>query len=152
VVGATSVIDDDVSILQNVTLGGIGNETGDRHPKVRRGVMIGAGAKILGNIEIGACSLIAAGSVVLRPVPPNTTMAGVPARAVGTAGCAEPSRSMNQILSQLAYDSTPPKSGIAAFRFENRAAVLCPAPPLAIISASWQPAKPVPPTAGLLFP
>ena len=104
VVGATSVIDDDVSILQNVTLGGTGNETGDRHPKVRRGVMIGAGAKILGNIEIGACSLIAAGSVVLRPVPPNTTMAGVPARAVGTA-CAEPSRSMNQILSQLAYDS-----------------------------------------------
>jgi len=105
VVGATSVIDDDVSILQNVTLGGTGNETGDRHPKVRRGVMIGAGAKILGNIEIGACSLIAAGSVVLHPVPPNTTMAGVPARAVGTAGCAEPSRSMNQILSQLAYDS-----------------------------------------------
>jgi serine O-acetyltransferase len=104
VVGATSVIDDDASILQNVTLGGTGNETGDRHPKVRRGVMIGAGAKILGNIEIGTCSLIAAGSVVLRPVPPNTTMAGVPARAVGTA-CAEPSRSMNQILSQLAYDS-----------------------------------------------
>jgi serine O-acetyltransferase len=104
VVGATSVIDDDVSILQNVTLGGTGNETGDRHPKVRRGVMIGAGAKILGNIEIGACSLIAAGSVVLHPVPPNTTIAGVPARAVGTA-CAEPSRSMNQILSQRAYDS-----------------------------------------------
>jgi serine O-acetyltransferase len=105
VVGATSLIDDDVSILQNVTLGGTGNETGDRHPKVRCGVMIGAGAKILGNIEIGACSLIAAGSVVLHPVPPNTTMAGVPARPVGTAGCAEPSRSMNQILSQLAYDS-----------------------------------------------
>lgn len=61
--------------------------------------------KILGNIEIGACSLIAAGPVVLHPVPPNTTMAAVPARAVGTAGCAEPSRSMNQILSQLASDS-----------------------------------------------
>ena len=105
VAGATSVIDDDVSILQNVTLGGTGNKTGDRHPKVRRGVMIGAGAKILGNIEIGACSLIAAGSVVLHPVPPHTTMAGVPARAVGTADCAEPSRSMNQILSQLAYES-----------------------------------------------
>jgi hypothetical protein len=102
---ATSVIDNDVSILQNVTLGGTGNETGDRHPKVRRGAMIGAGAKILGNIEIGMCSLIAAGSVVLHPVPPNTTIAGVPARAVGTAGCAEPSRSMNQILSQLAYES-----------------------------------------------
>jgi hypothetical protein len=105
VADATSVIDDDVSILKNVTLGGTGNETGDRHPKVRRGVMIGAGAKILGNIEIGACSLIAAGSVVFCPVPPNTTRAGVPARAVGTAGCAEPSRSMNQILNQLAYDS-----------------------------------------------
>jgi serine O-acetyltransferase len=106
VVGATSVIDDDVSILQNVTLGGTGKETGDRHPKIRRGVMIGAGAKILGNIEIGSCSLIAAGSVVLHPVPPNTTMAGVPARAVGTSGCVEsPARSMNQILSELAYDS-----------------------------------------------
>jgi serine O-acetyltransferase len=105
VVGATSTIGDDVSILQNVSLGGTGNEAGDRHPKVRRGVMIGAGAKILGNIEIGACSRIAAGSVVLHSVPPNTTMAGVPARAVGTAGCAEPARSMNQILSQLAYDS-----------------------------------------------
>jgi serine O-acetyltransferase len=105
VAGATSVIGDDVSILQNVTLGGTGSEAGDRHPKVRSGVMIGAGAKILGNIEIGACSRIAAGSVVLHPVPPRTTVAGVPARAVGTAGCAEPSRSMNQILSQLAYDS-----------------------------------------------
>jgi serine O-acetyltransferase len=105
VVGATATIDDDVSILQDVTLGGTGKERGDRHPKVRRGVMIGAGAKILGNIEIGSCSLIAAGSVVLHPVPPNTTMAGVPARAVGTTGCAEPSRNMNQILSQLVYDS-----------------------------------------------
>ncbi|MCI0468390.1 MAG: serine O-acetyltransferase [Beijerinckiaceae bacterium] len=105
VVGATSVIEDDVSILQNVTLGGTGKETGDRHPKVRRGVMIGAGAKVLGNIEIGPCSRIAAGSVVLQPVPANTTVAGVPARPVGTSGCAEPSRSMDQILSQLAYDS-----------------------------------------------
>lgn len=105
VVGATSVIDDDVSILQDVTLGGTGKERGDRHPKVRHGVMIGAGAKILGNIEIGACSLIAAGSVVLRPVPPNTTMAGVPAKEVGSTGCAEPARSMNQILNQLAYES-----------------------------------------------
>lgn len=105
VVGATSVIDDNVSILQNVTLGGTGNERGNRHPKVRSGVMLGAGTKILGNIEIGACSRIAAGSVVLHSVPPNTTMAGVPARAVGSAGCAEPARTMNQILSQLAYDS-----------------------------------------------
>lgn len=105
VVGSTAVIDDDVSILQNVTLGRAGEETGDRCPKVRRGVMIGAGAKILGDIEIGSCSRIAAGSVVLQSAPPNTTMAGVPARPVGAAGCAEPARNMNQILSQLSYDS-----------------------------------------------
>src|SRR5690606_10760382 len=70
VVGATAVIEDDVSILQNVTLGGTGKERGDRHPKIRRGVLIGAGAKILGNIEIGRCSRVAAGSVVLQAVPP----------------------------------------------------------------------------------
>jgi serine O-acetyltransferase len=105
VVGATTVVEDDVSILQNVTLGGTGKESGDRHPKVRHGVMIGAGAKILGNIEIGHCSRIAAGSVVLSPVPPNATVAGVPAKVVGSAGCPEPARDMNQILSQLAYDS-----------------------------------------------
>lgn len=105
VVGATSIIEDDVSILQNVTLGGTGSEIGDRHPKIRHGVMIGAGSKILGNIEVGANSRIAAGSLVLQPVPPNTTMAGVPARAVGTAGSPEPSRSMDQILSQMMYDS-----------------------------------------------
>ena len=105
VVGATTVIEDDVSILQNVTLGGTGKESGDRHPKVRHGVMIGAGAKILGNIEIGHCSRVAAGSVVLSSVPPNATVAGVPAKVVGSAGCPEPARDMNQILSQLAYDS-----------------------------------------------
>ena len=98
VVGQTAVIEDDVSILQNVTLGGTGKETGDRHPKIRRGVLIGAGAKILGNIEIGRCSRVAAGSVVLKPVPPNATVAGVPARVVGQAGCAEPARSMDQVL------------------------------------------------------
>jgi serine O-acetyltransferase len=100
VVGETAVIEDDVSILQNVTLGGTGKEAGDRHPKVRRGVLIGAGAKILGNIEIGRCARVAAGSVVLHPVPPNTTVAGVPARPVGTAGCAEPARQMDQILAE----------------------------------------------------
>jgi serine O-acetyltransferase len=105
VVGATAVVGDDVSILQDVTLGGTGKESGDRHPKVRRGVMIAAGAKILGNIEVGACSRVAAGSVVLSPVPPNTTVAGVPAKVVGTAGCAEPARDMDQILSRLSYDS-----------------------------------------------
>jgi serine O-acetyltransferase len=98
VVGETAEIGDDVSILQDVTLGGTGKETGDRHPKIMRGVMIGAGAKILGNIEIGQCARVAAGSVVLKPVPRNTTVAGVPARVVGEAGCAEPSRSMDQIL------------------------------------------------------
>ncbi len=105
VVGMTAVVDDDVSILQNVTLGGTGKESGDRHPKVRSGVMIGAGAKILGNIEVGRCSRVAAGSVVLRAVPPNTTVAGVPAKVVGTAGCAEPARDMDQLLSRLSYDS-----------------------------------------------
>ncbi|ASY70498.1 serine O-acetyltransferase [Sinorhizobium fredii USDA 205] len=82
VIGETTVIEDQVSILQNVTLGGTGKETGDRHPKIRRGVMIGAGAKILGNIEVGAYSKVAAGSVVLKPVPPRTTVAGVPATVV----------------------------------------------------------------------
>jgi serine O-acetyltransferase len=98
VIGQTAVLDDDVSILQGVTLGGTGKETGDRHPKIRRGVMIGAGAKVLGNIEIGACSRIAAGSVVLKPVPACKTVAGVPAKVIGDAGCAEPSRSMDQTI------------------------------------------------------
>ena len=101
VVGETAVIEDDVSILHNVTLGGTGNEHGDRHPKIRHGVMIGAGAKILGNIEIGHCARVAAGSVVLKPVPPNSTVAGVPAKVIGEAGCAEPSRTMDQMLSDL---------------------------------------------------
>ena len=71
VVGATAVVEDDVSILQEVTLGGTGKETGDRHPKIRCGVLIGAGAKILGNIEVGHCARVASGSVVLEPVPHN---------------------------------------------------------------------------------
>ncbi len=104
VIGETAVVEDDVSILQNVTLGGTGKESGDRHPKVRRGVLIGAGAKILGNIEIGACSRVAAGSVVLQSTPRNVTVAGVPARVIGVAGCAEPARDMHQLLSDLAYD------------------------------------------------
>lgn len=99
VVGSTAVIEDDVSILHAVTLGGTGKQGSDRHPKIRRGVMIGAGAKILGNIEVGACARVAAGSVVLRAVPANTTVVGVPARVVGTAGCAEPSRAMDQLVS-----------------------------------------------------
>ena len=82
VIGETAVVEDGVSILQGVTLGGTGKETGDRHPKIRHGVMIGAGAKILGNIEIGAFSKVAAGSVVLKPVPTHCTVAGVPATVV----------------------------------------------------------------------
>jgi serine O-acetyltransferase len=98
VVGSTAVIEDGVSMLQDVTLGGTGKEKGDRHPKIRHGVLIGAGAKILGNIEVGHCARIAAGSVVLHPVPNNKTVAGVPAKIVGEAGCAEPALSMDQIL------------------------------------------------------
>jgi serine O-acetyltransferase len=83
VAGETSVIEDDVSILHGVTLGGTGKEEGDRHPKVRRGVLIGAGAKILGNVEIGESAKIGAGSVVLKDVPPHVSVAGVPAKVVG---------------------------------------------------------------------
>lgn len=100
VVGETAVVEDNVSILQGVTLGGTGKEMGDRHPKIRHGVLIGAGAKILGNIEIGHCTKVAAGSVVVKPVPPNKTVAGVPARIIGEAGCEEPSRAMDQLLRQ----------------------------------------------------
>jgi serine O-acetyltransferase len=102
VVGETAVIEDDVSILQDVTLGGTGKEDGDRHPKIRQGVLIGAGAKILGNIEVGNCSKVAAGSVVLKPVPAHSTVAGVPARVIGEAGCKEPARSMDQMVAEFA--------------------------------------------------
>ncbi len=99
VVGETAVIGDDVSILQGVTLGGTGKEDGDRHPKVKNGVLIGAGAKILGNISIGCGARIAAGSVVLKSVPDHTTVAGVPAKVIGAAGCDQPALAMNQMLS-----------------------------------------------------
>jgi serine O-acetyltransferase len=85
-----------------VTLGGTGKESGDRHPKIRHGVLIGAGAKILGNIEIGHCSRVAACSVVLHDVPPNRTVAGVPAKIVGYAGCEEPARSMDHKVEDVA--------------------------------------------------
>lgn len=102
VIGETTVIEDDVSILQNVTLGGTGKEWGDRHPKIRRGALISVGAKVLGNIEIGEGAKVAAGSVVLRSVPAHCTVAGVPARPVG--GCAQsPAESMDQALD----DSVP---------------------------------------------
>jgi serine O-acetyltransferase len=98
VVGETAEIGDDVSMLHGVTLGGTGKEWEDRHPKIRYGVMIGAGAKILGNIEVGPCARIAAGSVVIKPVPNNVTVAGVPAKVIGVAGCPEPARSMDQMF------------------------------------------------------
>ncbi|MEM7487728.1 MAG: serine O-acetyltransferase [Pseudomonadota bacterium] len=98
VIGETAVVGDNVSMLHSVTLGGTGNEGEDRHPKIGDGVLIGAGAKVLGNIEIGHCSRVAAGSVVLHPVPPMKTVAGVPARIVGEAGCSEPSRMMDQLI------------------------------------------------------
>ncbi len=98
VAGETSVVDDNVSILHEVTLGGTGNETGDRHPKVQSGVLIGAGAKLIGNITIGKCAKIGAGSVVLDDVPPHTTVAGVPARPISPTADSEPALEMNQKL------------------------------------------------------
>jgi serine O-acetyltransferase len=98
VVGETAVIGDNCSILQGVTLGGTGKETGDRHPKIGRNVLIGAGANVLGNIKVGDCSLVAAGSVVLQEVPPKTTVAGVPAKVIGPASCPEPARAMDHRL------------------------------------------------------
>lgn len=99
-IGATAEIGDNVSLLQGVVLGDAeGDESeGRRHPRIGHGVLIGAGAKILGPIDVGNCSRIGAGSVVTRSVPRNTTVAGVPARVLGTAGCREPSRAMDQIV------------------------------------------------------
>jgi serine O-acetyltransferase len=98
VIGETAVVDDDVSILQSVTLGGTGKECGDRHPKIRRGVLIGAGAIILGNIEVGENARVGAGSVVLAPVPAGTTVAGVPAKVVGRTGGGAPATSMDHLF------------------------------------------------------
>jgi serine O-acetyltransferase len=98
VIGETAVVEDDVSFLHSVTLGGTGKETGDRHPKIRSGVMIGAGAKVLGNIEVGSCARVAAGSVVLQDVPPNVSVAGVPARIIGVAPCVNPAQDMDQMI------------------------------------------------------
>ena len=98
VIGETAVVGDNVSMLHSVTLGGTGKEEEDRHPKIGDGVLIGAGAKVLGNITVGHCSRIAAGSVVLEDVPPCKTVAGVPARIVGEAGCAQPAMTMDHRL------------------------------------------------------
>ena len=98
VIGETSVVGDNVSMLHSVTLGGTGKEEEDRHPKIGNGVLIGAGAKVLGNIRIGDCSRIAAGSVVLDEVTACNTVAGIPAQIVGEAGCDQPAVSMNHML------------------------------------------------------
>lgn len=98
VIGETAVVGDNVSMLHSVTLGGTGKEEEDRHPKIEDGVLIGAGAKVLGNIRVGHCSRIAAGSVVLEEVPHCKTVAGIPARIVGEAGCDQPSISMNHMF------------------------------------------------------
>ncbi|MDJ0627289.1 MAG: serine O-acetyltransferase [Rhodobacter sp.] len=98
VIGETATVGDNVSMLHSVTLGGTGKEEQQRHPTIGCGVLIGAGAKVLGNISVGDCSRIAAGSVVLQDVPPKKTVAGVPARIVGEAGCSQPSVTMDQLL------------------------------------------------------
>ena len=100
VIGETAVVGDDVSMLHEVTLGGTGKEGGDRHPKIGNCVLIGAGAKILGNVRIGEGSKVAAGSVVLHEVPPHATVAGVPAKIVGRPTSTEPARQMDQQLDE----------------------------------------------------
>jgi len=104
VIGETATVGDDVSMLHGVTLGGTSAERVDRHPKVGRGVLIGAGAHIIGNITIGDFAKIGAGSVVTKPVPSGCTAVGVPARLVDCPTCPEPSKSMDQTLGDAAYD------------------------------------------------
>lgn len=101
VIGETAVVGDNVSILQGVTLGGTGKSEEDRHPKIADGVLIGAGAKILGNIRIGCCSRVGAGSVVVKEVPDRVTVAGVPAKIIGEAGCPTPSIVMDQDMTDV---------------------------------------------------
>ena len=103
VVGETAVIDDDVSMLQSVTLGGTGKQMGDRHPKIRRGVLIGAGAKVLGAIEVGEGAKVGAGSIVLDDVAPYTTVVGNPARVVGARHTSLPALTMDQTLPAIDY-------------------------------------------------
>ena len=103
-VGETARVGDDVSMLHAVTLGGTGAVRGDRHPKIGRGVLLGAGAKVLGNIEVGDYAKVASGSVVLRPVPTGCTVAGVPARLVNCPSAPEPARSMDHTLAAEVYD------------------------------------------------
>jgi len=101
VIGETAVVEDDVSIMQDVTLGGTGKESGDRHPKIRRGVLLSLGAKILGNIEVGEYSRVGAGSVVLKAIPPHCTAVGVPAKLVNCDCDDNPSQAMNHYIEEL---------------------------------------------------
>lgn len=104
VIGETAVVGDEVSMLHGVTLGGTGAERGDRHPKIGKGVLLGAGAKVLGAISIGDYAKVASGSVVLKPVPPGCTVAGVPARLVNCPTDATPARTMDHTLADIVYD------------------------------------------------
>jgi serine O-acetyltransferase len=104
VIGETAVVGDEVSMLHNVTLGGTGAERGDRHPKIGKGVLLGAGAKVLGNITVGDYAKVASGSVVLKPVPAGCTVAGVPARLVNCPTEAAPARTMDHTLADIVYD------------------------------------------------
>jgi len=101
VIGETAVVGDDVSMLHGVTLGGTGAQRGDRHPKIGKGVLLGAGAKVLGNIVIGDYAKVASGSVVLKPVPPGCTAAGVPARLVNCPTCEEPAKTMDHTMPEI---------------------------------------------------
>ncbi|HZZ36307.1 MAG TPA: serine O-acetyltransferase [Caulobacteraceae bacterium] len=104
VIGETAVLGDDVSMLHGVTLGGTGADRGDRHPKIGKGVLLGAGAKVLGNISVGDFAKVASGSVVLKDVPAHCTAAGVPARLVNCPTCEEPSKTMDHTLAEAVYD------------------------------------------------
>jgi serine O-acetyltransferase len=104
VIGETAVVGDEVSMLHGVTLGGTGADRGDRHPKIGKGVLLGAGAKVLGNIIVGDYAKVASGSVVLKPVPAGCTVAGVPARLVNCPTEATPARTMDHTLADIVYD------------------------------------------------
>jgi serine O-acetyltransferase len=104
VIGETAVVGDEVSMLHGVTLGGTGADRGDRHPKIGKGVLLGAGAKVLGNITVGDYAKVASGSVVLKPVPAGCTVAGVPARLVNCPTEATPARTMDHTLADIVYD------------------------------------------------
>ncbi len=104
VIGETAVVGDEVSMLHAVTLGGTGAQRGDRHPKIGKGVLLGAGAKVLGDITVGDYAKVASGSVVLKPVPAGCTVAGVPARLVNCPAGDAPARTMDHTLADIVYD------------------------------------------------